>query len=170
MIPKPRHILSQTRLTSARLCSLRRSAEYGVNSCRSYAFSRFQDRGPGSHRARERPARVNPRKRVEDNPDIADDGVWQDVKIGPFTFRVSKNNRTWTSSGQPDVQQPYSTSDTFSEPRASRPEQEQSPLWEAASQRAPASDPREGLERLLMGNDLLVITRYVLCVPVQKHN
>lgn len=41
-----------------------------------------------------------------------------------------------------------------------RPSTEESPLWQA-SQREPASDPAEGMRRLLMENDLLVITRYV---------
>lgn len=39
-----------------------------------------------------------------------------------------------------------------------RPSSQESPLW-AESQRGPFSDPKEGLKRLLLGNDELVVTR-----------
>ncbi len=39
-----------------------------------------------------------------------------------------------------------------------KPSAEESPLWQA-SQRPPASDPEEGLTRLLMDNNLLIVTR-----------
>ena len=60
---------------------------------------------------------------------------------------------------KPVFEQKYTQEDTRSEtPRSSRPEQEETPLWEA-SRRPPSSDPEEGLKRLLMDNDLLIVTR-----------
>lgn len=48
-----------------------------------------------------------------------------------------------------------------------QPSAEQSPLWEA-SQRPPASNPREGLQKLLLENNLLVVTRCVSPISVSK--
>lgn len=42
-----------------------------------------------------------------------------------------------------------------------RPSAEKSPLWEQTA-RSPANNPEEGLQRLLMENDRLVVTRCVL--------
>jgi hypothetical protein len=41
-----------------------------------------------------------------------------------------------------------------------RPSAVQSGLWEEASQRTPAGDPKKGLDRLLLQNETLVITRW----------
>ena len=40
-----------------------------------------------------------------------------------------------------------------------KPSVEQSDLWEA-SRRTPTGDPEEGLRRLLLGNEVLVVTRF----------
>ena len=50
-----------------------------------------------------------------------------------------------------------------------RPSAEESPLWEQ-SVRPPASDPEEGLRRILMQNDSLVVTRcaYITLMTVLR--
>jgi len=47
-----------------------------------------------------------------------------------------------------------------SPPQEDRPSTEESPLWDE-SQRGPFSDPENGLKRLLLGHDELVITRQI---------
>ena len=135
---------------------------HNFQSTRSYAHSRFSERRPGSSRSRDKPERVSRSQRQSSDgsePEIPEsEGTWRDVKIGPFTFRVWESSRM-NAGDKPVFEQKYTQEDTRSEtPRSSRPEQEESPLWEA-SRRPPSSDPEEGLKRLLMDNDLLIVTR-----------
>lgn len=88
--------------------------------CRTYAYSRFPENGPGSSRTRDRPQRIPQSLHREPSAD-------------------SKSSSDFEHEEKPSVNE--------------------SDLWEA-SQRAPASDPVEGLTRLLMDNDVLVVTRY----------
>lgn len=162
MLRNVRPLLSQSRAT---ITGTLRSPKYSSNLCRSYAHSRFSERRPGSSRSRDRPERLSPRPRgpseSKENP-LEGEGSWRDVKLGPFTFRVWQNSQTFTPGEQAPFEQ--KTRDTFAEqPRSSQPEQEESPLWQT-SQRPPASDPEDGLNRLLMNNDLLIVTRYAQCI------
>ncbi|PCH38138.1 Scramblase-domain-containing protein [Wolfiporia cocos MD-104 SS10] len=61
---------------------------------------------------------------------------------------------------QPRSRSDLENSDSSSHEKEQRAPFEQSPLWEA-SQRAPLSDPEEGLKRLLLGHDELVVTRQI---------
>jgi len=61
----------------------------------------------------------------------------------------------------PNEQSPYGESQSYkSSGYEENPPSERSPLWEA-SQRPPASNPEDGLRRLLLGNERLVITRQI---------
>lgn len=161
MLRNIRPLLTQSRAATSTL----RPLVFSSSLCRNYARSRFPEHAPGSSRTRDRPERISPRERPKrasesnENPLAAEgDGNWRDVKLGPFTFRVWENSKPFSRGEQAPLEQ--QSKDTSAEtPRSSQPEQEESPLWQA-SQRPPASDPEEGLHRLLMDNDLLVVTRY----------
>ncbi|KAJ3533584.1 hypothetical protein NM688_g7263 [Phlebia brevispora] len=159
-------------LTTSRPTVLRtKPLLYAPCLARHYAYSRFDERRPGSSRSRDRPERVSP-KRQHETPGSTDTEpesplTYRDVQWGPFTFRVQERRSTNTEE-KPPFEQPFSRpsqdaqfSSRPEEPQySSRPEQETSPLWEA-SRRPPASDPKEGLRRLLMDNDLLIVTRQI---------
>lgn len=110
------------------------SAAAVVQPCRTYALSRFpHEKRPGSGRARERVVRVPPRQR---RPTPEQEPEPEPLFNFPF-FNLG--------------------------PKESKPSAEESPLWEEASQRAPPSgNSTEGLSRLLMDNNVLVVTRYAL--------
>ena len=93
----------------------RASAASLLLPCRTYAHSRFTERGPGSSRTRDRPQRIPTDKVRRDDP-LNDAG------------------------------------------HEEKPSADESDLWQA-SMRPPASDPEEGLTRLLMDNDELIVTR-----------
>ncbi len=58
----------------------------------------------------------------------------------------------------PPLQEQYTYGSAFKSEQ--QPSAEESPLWEA-SQRPPASNPEEGLRKILLENDVLVVTRCV---------
>ena len=100
---------------------------------RGYARSRFPERSPGVGRSRDRPEKL-----------------------------FNRDTRPAQDSNAPQPEQEYGNfwSSSFTGKSEGQPSVEQSPLWKA-SQRPPASNPEEGLKRLLLDNDLLVITRCV---------
>ncbi len=126
-------------------------------SVRHYASSRFAERGPGSSRSRDRPERVSRPNQQSDPFQPESKGIWRDVKAGEFTFRVWESSRM-NAGDKPVFDERYTRSTSPEESRSSHSEQDDSPLWQA-SRRSPSSDPEEGLTRLLMDNDLLVVTR-----------
>lgn len=131
--------------------------QYNSPSVRQYAFSRFAERGPGSSRSRDRPERV-PHPQQPNGPFQPEvEGTWHDVKAGQFTFRVWESSRTHAED-KPVFDENHTRSTPHEGPRSSHSEQDDSPLWQA-SRRSPSSDPEEGLTRLLMDNDLLIVTR-----------
>ena len=70
--------------------------------------------------------------------------------------RLLNNRRT-----QDDTQQQQEEGAFWSPFRQEQqPSVEDSPLWES-SQRPPSSNPQEGLQKLLLENNTLVVTRYV---------
>lgn len=155
-------------LRSTALAKTRPSAALRAVSggCRLYAHSRFADKSLGSGRKREKVERIDLDTRKRARRSVSQEkGSWQDVKLGPFTMRVRVNRRVLQSSKteeQPSFQHHYNSilGDQQQQQRAS---QDDSPLWRG-SQRAPNSDPEQGLKRLLMENDLLVVTRYVITI------
>ncbi|KAH9901085.1 Scramblase-domain-containing protein [Cubamyces lactineus] len=104
---------------------------------RTYAFSRFEKPRPGVGRERPKLDRANVKQRVEPSVDPS-------TEPPPFGF--------WPFQSASSSSGPL--------PREEQPSASQSPLWEE-SIRTPASNPEEGMHRLLMENDRLIVTRQI---------
>ncbi|KAI0831471.1 Scramblase-domain-containing protein [Trametes gibbosa] len=113
-----------------------RSPSISLQCTRAYALSRFERPRPGV--GRERP-KVSPRKRGEQPSESTPEPPPQESSSWPF--------QNASSGGGPFA-------------REDKPSADHSPLWEG-SVRAPASNPEEGLQRLLMNNDKLIVTRQI---------
>ncbi|KAH9857035.1 Scramblase-domain-containing protein [Lenzites betulinus] len=127
------------RTSSRRIAHLARpprAPSVPLQCTRTYALSRFEKPRPGV--GRERP-RVDPRRRAEAQPGPTPEPPPQESSFWPF--------QNASSSGGPFA-------------REDKPSAEQSPLWDE-SMRTPASNPEEGLHKLLMENDKLIITRQI---------
>ncbi|KAI8998497.1 Scramblase-domain-containing protein [Trametes punicea] len=118
--------------------SASRSSSAPLLCTRTYAFSRFEKPRPGVGRQRPKLAHVHPRKHVDPSLDPPHESPPPLFGFWPFQS---------ASAGGPL-------------PREEQPSAAESPLWEG-SVRAPASNPEEGLKRLLMDNDKLVVTRQI---------
>ncbi|KAI0780774.1 Scramblase-domain-containing protein [Trametes elegans] len=102
---------------------------------RTYAFSRFEKPRPGVGRERPKLDPLNARKQVKSSSDPA-----SEPPPPEFGF--------WNAS----------SGGTFA--REEQPSAAQSPLWEETV-RTPASNPEEGMHRLLMENNRLIVTRQI---------
>ncbi|KAI0328535.1 Scramblase-domain-containing protein [Cubamyces sp. BRFM 1775] len=131
---------TSTRTLSRFAQSASRSTQTTPLLCtRTYAFSRFEKPRPGVGRERPKLDRANVKERVEPTPDPSTEPAQPPFGFWPFQ-NVSSNSGPL--------------------PREEQPSASQSPLWEE-SMRTPASNPEEGMHKLLMENDRLIVTRYI---------